>query len=234
MNIVFPPYIMLTTRYVEISRWTASYGILDENSTLCCFSFVSSPAEYDLQTYDTVPSQPSGWFNLTIKIPFKIPENWTKICVRAFFFTGTCGGVWYFWKLKWQLHNNINITISDEWSHSLDVDPHRPTTLWRDNIEYHIWRDKNDSSIYTPNGQWFWETTLTVDKATRLSYATTYQIYYNLFLETFLETTSEKPHFKYSASLYPTITAETTLTIILALQITNKIKVWKRKILTKN
>jgi len=155
-NIIFPPYVVLTAHYVEVSRWTAAYGVLDENSTIYEFTFVSSPSEYDFQTSENPQSNPPGWFNLTIRIPFEIHKNWTRIHSRAIFSTGTYGGARYFWTLKWRFLNSSVVAFSDSWDHSLDVDPDRPTTLWRDNIEYHIGHDENNSSIYTP-GQWRWE-----------------------------------------------------------------------------
>lgn len=153
MNIVFPPFVELTTHEAEVSRWTAAYGVLDENSTTFYeFEFVPPPGEYDIETRNTLPFRPPGWFNLTVRIPFELEKNWTRINVYTIFSACTSGGVWFFWTVEWRLYNSSNVAISDDWSDSYAVSANTPITVDK-NIEYDIGRDEKTAQfIHQGNG----------------------------------------------------------------------------------
>lgn len=223
-NIIFPPFVESTTDEVEVSRWLDTWGVHDQNSTF--YEHIPSPDEYDIETQDTLPFRPSGWFNLTVTIPFEIDKNWTKIDTHMIFSATTPGGVWFFWTLKWRLYNSSNVALSDDWSDSFAVSANTPITVDK-NIEYNIGRDEKNGSIYTP-GQWYYEVTLTVHNTTllpsALKHGLKYYIYYNLFLEVSQETLLTKTHVKFTRSFYGTITAGVMVALVLGINIIRRTK----------
>jgi len=220
VNVFSPLPVEIGEQETKTFRWSAAWGILDENSTIFSYDFAPRPAEVNIETWDDLPFRPPGWFNLTMKIPFEVYNNWTEIYLHPYFYTATDGGVWYFWALKWRLYNSSHVVLSDDWSHSLLVSADRTATLWRDNIEYHLLRSKN-SSLIKP-GQWYFQITLTAHNST-LFHAQKYHVYYNLFLEIFQKTSSEKPHYTSPTPFYSTLIAGTTIALTLGLYITKKL-----------
>ena len=217
INFIFPEYVASRTYFGGISRWTAGYGVFDENSTFYTFSFVSSPSEYNIETQNTSPFHPSGWFNLTIKVPFEIDRNWRRIGVSTIFSAGTYGGVQFFWTLRWRLYNSSRVAFSDSWSHFIIASADSPTALWK-NIESNIGRDEKNSSVYIP-GQWYYEVTLTVHNATLVFSALKYQNYYNLLLEVFQQTSLAIPTTLFLRSFFSVLTAGVTVALVLGLYI---------------
>jgi len=128
LNSAFPPFAIVTSQEIGVTRWNSTCSVFDSNSTIHEFAFVDS-SYYKIETQKTQPSQPSGWFNLTLKNPFEIYNNWTKIYLRALFHTGTEGGCIYWWTLNWRLHNDAVTPLSDSWDFSSGASAYRPLML---------------------------------------------------------------------------------------------------------
>jgi len=214
LNVVFPPFVAETSQKTMDFRWTTSYGLLDDNSTIRLYGFAG---DYDIQARETQHSSPPSWFNLTLRRPFEIFSNWTKIYLRVFLSTGTYGRAAYSWTLSWRLYN-VTTAFSDSWTYMLDVDPDYKYDLERNDIEYDISREDRNSSIYNP-ARWIFEANL-VHNATMLSYAHQYQAYYNLRLEVSEETsaTNSTSNIRLSDSFYLSLAAASTMVLVILLQ----------------
>jgi hypothetical protein len=179
LAIIFPPIADVTTYESRIFERSAAFGVLDDNSTLSQYGFAFPPSlEFFWDPKYLSLGGPTGRFNLTLRVPFEITEDWAKINVSTTFSVGTYGGVLFFWSVEWRLYNATNTPLKGDWSHLLDISANSPLTLQKD-LASNIGRDENNASIYLP-GKWYYEGTLKVFNVTLEPLAGKYQIYYNL------------------------------------------------------
>jgi hypothetical protein len=220
LNLVFPPYAEGKSQVTSDFKWTSGYGLLDDNSTIREFVFANL-LDVDLLCRETKYDYPLGQFNLTMRRPFEILENWTKIYLRLEFCTGTYGGTTYKWNLRWKFHN-ATTAFSDHYSNMVVVSYGYTITQWKDNFTYTISRDDANSSIYNP-AKWTFELNL-YHNATRFLNAPEYQVYYYVLLEATEETASTSSNATFTNSFYLSLGAAFMMVLVITLQIIEKRK----------
>jgi len=219
VNVVFPPFTSMMSEQTQDFQWADNYGMYDDNSTIYGYGFLETP-NYDLQDGTSRTSDPLGWFNMTLRSPFTIQDNWTRIHIRVLFFTGTYGGIKYSWTLRWRAYN-VTEALSDSWSYGLDVSADRPFSLQNDDIVYDVVRGAGNSSLYNV-GQWVLEANL-VHNATLLR-AQEYNAYYNLRLEITESTSETRAGFGLTQSFFPSLIATLMMASVVSVQLYEKMK----------
>jgi hypothetical protein len=220
LNLVFPPYVTGKSQVTSDFKWTSGYGVFDDNSTIREFVFASL-LDADILCRQTKHDYPLGQFNLTLRRPFQIFENWTKIYLRLEFCTGTYGGTTYKWNLRWRFYN-ATTAFSDKYSDLFLVSYGYIITQWKDNFTYTISREDANSSIYNP-AKWTFEANL-YHNATRLYDAPEYQVYYYVLLEATEETASTSSYPTFSNSFYLSLGAACLMILVITFQIVDKQK----------
>jgi hypothetical protein len=217
LNLVFPPYAASKLETSDF-HWTSGYGLLDDNSTVRLFTFASF-FDIDILARQTKHDYPLGQFNLTLRRPFEIFENWSRIYLRLEFCTGTYGGTIYEWNLRWRFYN-ATIAFSDSYSNQVIVSYGYPITQWKDDYTYTISREDQNSSIYNP-AIWTFEANL-YHNATRAFDAPEYQVYYYVLLEATEETAVTSSQATLTNSFYLSLGAATMMVLVITLQFIEK------------
>lgn len=219
LNLVFPPFAASKLETSDF-HWTSGYGLLDDNSTVLLFPFADF-FDIDILARQTKHDYPLGQFNLTLRRPFEIFENWSRIYLRLEFCTGTYGGTVYNWNLRWQFHNDT-IAFSDSYSNQVTVSYGYTVTQWKDNYTYTISREDQNSSIYNP-ADWTFEVNLYHDAVLFLD-SPEYQVYYYVLLEATEETAVNSSQATFTNSFYLSIGAAVMMVIVITLQLMEKKK----------
>jgi hypothetical protein len=220
LNLVFPPYVTGKSQETSDFHWTSGHGLLDDNSTVRLFTFADL-FDIDILARETKHDYPLGQFNLTLRRPFEIFENWTKIYLRLEFCTGTYGGTTYKWNLRWRFYNTTT-AFSDSYANMVMVSYGYAITQWKDNYVYTISRQDANSSMYNP-AKWTFEANL-YHNATRFLNAPEYQVYYYLLLEATEETATTKSNATLTNSFYLSLAAACMMVLVITLQFIEKQK----------
>ncbi|MBC7130589.1 hypothetical protein H5T51_05145 [Candidatus Bathyarchaeota archaeon] len=215
INLAFPPYFSEEVSYGEL-EWRDVSNIIDLNSTF----YKWEGAYANVRSQEDWPVQPQGWFELTVRIPFEICENWSRINILTTFSTGTYGGVNYSWTLSWRIYNDTYIALSDKWDHLFLVSADTPASKSAD-FPIYISREQENSSVYT-SGKWFYEAVLTVHHAKHFGKSTHYINHYQLSTEIIQETEAKQT--TPSKSLYTSVIAATAMIISAACVLKRKNK----------
>jgi len=232
LNLVFPPYAAEKSQVTSDFHWSSGFGLLDDNSTVRLFYFADL-FDIDILARETKHDYPPGQFNLTLRRPFEIFDNWTKIYMQIIICIGTYGGTNFKWTLSWRFYN-ITTAFSDSIGDNSTVSYGYPITWWRDDaipIAYNIERQDKNSSIYYP-AKWTFEVNL-LHNAVLFLNSPQYQVYYYLLLKVTEETATVKSNATLTNSFYLSLVAACTMALVITLQIVEKTKTRPRDTMSK-